>query len=99
MASNPETYFKITRILWNSLRWPDFDLISRKKDLTAGDVRQTFAEANPYWDVSHIALVIDKKGWLEEMRLCYGTNFMPTACKASRYGPADSTPVKIWRGL
>ncbi|MXP26410.1 ribonuclease T [Altererythrobacter indicus] len=99
MARSPETYFKITRILWNSLRWPDFDRISRKKGLTAGDVRQAFADANPYWEVPHIGLVIDKKGWLEEMRLCYGTDFMPKACKAARFGPADSTPVKIWRGL
>ncbi|RKF22327.1 ribonuclease T [Altericroceibacterium spongiae] len=99
MSRSPETYFKITRILWNSLRWPDFDRLSRTDSLTAGEIRQIFADANPYWEPSHIGLVIDRKGWLEEMRLCYGMNFMPRKCSVRRYGAPDSTKVKIWRGL
>jgi len=33
------------------------------------------------------------------MRLCYDKRFRPAPCSASRFGPADSAPVKIWRGL
>lgn len=99
MTKRPESYFKVTRILWNSLRWPDFDRIARKDDLTAGDIRQAFAAANRYWEPEHVGLVVNERGWLREMRLCYGKDFMPTRCDARRFGPRDSAPVKIWRGL
>lgn len=99
MAKRPENYFKVTRILWNSLRWPDFDRISHNDELTAGDVRKAFADANRYWEPEHVGLVVNERGWLEEMRLCYGKDFMPARCSAGRYGPRDSVPVKIWRGL
>jgi len=99
MVRRPESYFKVTRILWNSLRWPDFDRIARNEELTAGDVRRAFAEANRYWEPEHVGLVVNERGWLAEMRLCYGKDFMPARCDARRFGPRDSTPVKIWRGL
>lgn len=99
MTSSPDTYLRITQILWNSLRWPDFDRLSRRRDLTAGDVRETFAEANPYWDAEDVGLVLNERGWLREMRLCYGADFMPRACDARRYGPRDDREVRIWRGM
>jgi len=99
MVKRPESYFKVTRILWNSLRWPDFDRVSRAEGLTAGQVRKAFADANRYWEPEHVGLVVNERGWLEEMRLCYGKDFMPTKCDARRFGPADSAPLKIWRGL
>ena len=99
MARTPEGYFKATRILWNSLRWPDFDRIARNDALTAGQVRKAFADANRHWEPAHVGLVVNERGWLEEMRLCYGKDFMPAPCDRRRFGPDDSAPVKIWRGL
>jgi ribonuclease T2 len=99
MARRPGTYFRITRILWNSLRWPDFDRIARDEALTAGQVRRAFADANPYWEPEHVGLVVNERGWLTELRLCYGRGFMPSKCDARRFGPKDPTPMKIWRGL
>ncbi|HWK41091.1 MAG TPA: ribonuclease T [Croceibacterium sp.] len=99
MVGRPEAYFRVTRILWNSLRWPDFDRLSRDRELTAGEVRRAFADANPYWEPEHVGLVLNARGWLEEMRLCYGKDFMPVRCDSRRFGPRDSAPVKIWRGL
>lgn len=99
MARKPESYFKITGILWRSLRWPDYDRISRKPGLTAGDIRQAFVNANPDWKPAHIGLVLNRRGWLQEMQLCYGKDFMPTPCDKRRYGPSDKVPAKIWRGL
>lgn len=99
MTRDPDAYLQVTRILWNSLRWPDFDRLSRREGLTAGDERQTFAQANPYWDVEDVGLVVNERGWLREMRLCYGADFMPTACDRQRYGPGDGEEVRIWRGL
>lgn len=99
MVDAPAKYFKVTRILWNSLRWPDFDRIARDEALTAGAIRAAFADANRYWEPEHVGLVVNERGWLTEMRLCYGRDFMPTPCDPRRFGPADSAPVKIWRGL
>ena len=99
MSRRPESYFRITRILWTSLRWPDFDRLSRDDELTAGDVRRAFAVANRYWEPEHVGVVLNERGWLEELRLCYGRDFMPAACDAGRFGPKDTAAVKIWRGL
>ncbi len=99
MTSDAGVYLRITDILWRSLRWPDFDRLSRRRGLTAGDVRETFAEANPYWDAEDVGLVVNERGWLREMRLCYGADFMPTACDARRFGPDDDEEVRIWRGI
>ena len=99
MTRDPDTYLRVTRILWNSLRWPDFDRLSRRDGLTAGAIRETFAEANPYWDAEDVGLVVNERGWLREMRLCYDADFMPTACDRQRFGAGDGERVRIWRGL
>lgn len=99
MVSQPSRYFKATRILYNSLNWPDFDRISRDRGLNAGQVRDAFIRANPAWRREHIGIKINSRGWLQEMRLCYNKKFLPTRCNRSRFGPRDGTRVKIWRGL
>ncbi len=99
MVDDAGAYLRITQVLWNSLRWPDFDRLSRRRGLTAGDVRETFAEANPYWDEEDVGLVVNERGWLREMRLCYGADFMPVACDRQRFGPGDGAEVRIWRGM
>lgn len=99
MVNSPEAYFQATRILWNSLRWPDYDRLSRQEGLTAGDIRRAFVDANPGWRTQQVGLVINERGWLQEMRLCYGRDFRPRNCESRRFGPNDSATAKIWRGL
>ena len=100
MASRPESYFRTVRALWNGLRWPDFDRLSRSREgLTAGQIREAFSQANRLWEPEHVGLVVNERGWLQEMRLCYDRGFKPAACGPRRFGPADSVPVKVWRGL
>ncbi len=99
MLRNPDGYLRVTRILWNGLRWPDYDRISRTRGLTAGMVRQAFADANPGWEPEHIGLVINERGWLTELRLCYARDFMPARCERRRFGAADDETVRIWRGI
>lgn len=91
---------KVTAILWNSLRLPDLDRLSRQEGLTAGTIRQAFADANgPHWTPAMVGIETSRNGWLEELRLCYGRDFMPRACDRKRIGPPDATPLKVWRGL
>jgi ribonuclease T2 len=99
MAARPESYFRTVRLLWSQLRWPDFDRLSRGEVLTAGRVREEFAQANRAWRPEHVGLVLSERGWLRELRLCYGRDFEPAACDARRFGPPHSAPVQIWRGL
>jgi ribonuclease T2 len=99
MASRPESYFRTVRLLWSGLRWPDFDRLARQDDLTAGAIREAFSQANRLWEPENVGLLVNERGWLQEMRLCYGEDFKPMPCDAVRFGPADSAPVKVWRGL
>ncbi len=99
MTRTPETYFKVTRILWNNLRFPDMDVLSRKPELTAGDIRGAIASANQGIEAENIGLDLDGKGWLEEVQICYGKRFHPVRCDRRRFGAGDAKPAKIWRGL
>lgn len=99
LTDTPDRYFRITRILHRSLRWPDLDRLSRKEGLTAGDIRMAWMQANPHWRREMIAVQLNERGWLEELRLCYGRDWMPAACRRSARGAADDAPAKIWRGL
>jgi len=99
MVKRPETYFKVSGILWRSLSWPDADRLSRNKELTAGDLREAFVLHNPDWKTNQIGIETSRNGWLRGVRLCYGKDFMPRTCPRTSIGPADSAPLKIWRGL
>jgi ribonuclease T2 len=99
MVDRPAKYLKVTRILWQSLRIPDYDRISREDALTAGRIRAAFADANPAWPENAIGVKLNGRGWLEEIRLCYGKTFRPVRCSASRLGAIDGAAAKIWRGL
>lgn len=99
MVRAPRTYFRVTRILWDSLRLPDLDRLSKEDGLTAGQLRDAWTRANPAWPRESLGVKLNRRGWLEELRLCYGRNFMPEACDRRRTGARDSAPMKIWRGL
>lgn len=99
MVKTPEAYFRVGGILWRSLRWPDADRLSRQDGLTVGDLRRAFLAANPDWGRDQVGVLLSRNGWLREIKLCYGRDFMPTACPRGSLGPGDSAPLKIWRGL
>ena len=98
-GKSPATYFKVTRILWQGLRIPDYDRLSRRDGLTAGDIRGALADANDGWERQHIGVKLNSKGWLQELRLCYDKRFRSIACDSARFGSADGDAAKIWRGL
>lgn len=99
MVKTPQSYFKVSNILWKSYRWPDYDRMSRQQGLTAGDIRNAFAEANSGWRADAVGVHLNDKGWLQELRLCYDKRFMPIRCDKARFGAKDEVPAKIWRGL
>lgn len=99
MVATPAKYFRVSAILWRSIHWPDADRLSRRRDLTAGDLREEFVAANRGWPRESIGIEMSRTGWLREIHLCYGKDFRPARCPARQFGPADSAALKIWRGL
>ncbi|MXP10777.1 ribonuclease T2 family protein [Pseudoblastomonas halimionae] len=99
MTRRPSTYYRVMRILWHSFDIPDLDRLSRKRGLTVGDLRDEWIAANPHVPRGGIGVKQNERGWLEEIRLCYGRDWMPASCGGRRYGAADDAPLSIWRGL
>lgn len=99
MVRTPQAYFRAAAALWRSIAWPDADRLSRRPGLTVGDLRREFLLANPDWQAAQVSITLSRSGWLQEVRLCYGPDFMPAACPRSKRGAADSAQLKIWRGL
>lgn len=99
MSKTPEAYFNAAAALWRSLRWPDADRLSRQDGLTVGDLRREFLLANPAWKRDQVGVLVSNGGWLREIHLCYGLNFMPKRCERRTFGAADSARLRIWRGL
>lgn len=99
MVRTPGGYFRVTGILWDSLRLPDLDWLSKEPGLTAGSLRDKWTFANPAWPREAVGVKLNERGWLQELRLCYGKDFMPAPCDRRRFGAKDGAPLKIWRGL
>lgn len=99
MAQTPSAYFSTASILWRGITWPDADRLSRRKNLTAGDLRDAFVLTNPDWPRSAVGIDLSGKGWLQGVQLCYDKSFHPSACPARQFGARDAAPMKIWRGL
>jgi ribonuclease T2 len=99
MARTPAGYFKVAGILWDGLRLPDADGLSRRRGLTAGDLRRAFVLNNRGWKKEAVGVLVSNGGWLRELYLCLGKDFRPRACPGRTFGPRDSAPLKIWRGL
>jgi ribonuclease T2 len=99
MAKTPSAYFAQAQQVWRQVSLPDADHLSRKPGLTAGDLRDAFVEANPGWTREQIGLLVGNDGWLREVHVCLTGRFRPARCDPGRLGPANTAPLKIWRGL
>ena len=97
MARTPEGYFKVAGILWRSLRFPDMDQLSRQDEFTAGELRRAFVAANRGWKPEAIGISTGSRGWLRELKLCYGSDFRPQPCPRGSFGAPNNTRLKIWR--
>ncbi|WP_338467149.1 ribonuclease T [Novosphingobium sp. ZN18A2] len=98
MARTPAGYLKAGRVLFHSMHFPDMARLSRKDGLSAGMVRAALVKETPFLSTDMIRLQVNARGWLEEVQVCYGRDFMPARCPGGT-GPRDSQPVKIWRSF
>ncbi|PTQ12887.1 ribonuclease T [Sphingomonas oleivorans] len=93
----PPAYFGLATKLYAGMRYPDMDALSRRP-LTVAGFSRAFAAANPGLRADMVKLNVNRKGWLEEVWLCLGTNFRPARCKASDGGLRPTDRIRIWRG-
>ena len=97
MAKRPETYFTVSKIMFDAVRFPDMDRLSRRP-LTAGKFRNAFAAVNDGVQPNMLRLKVNRRGWLQEVRLCLGKNFRPRRCPMRLQAVKSNTQIKIWRG-
>jgi ribonuclease T2 len=98
MVKRPQTYFRISRVLFNAVQFPDLERMSYDP-LTVGILKQAMADANPGLRPDMMILKSNRRGWLEEIHICLAANFRPARCPAYKRRQKDDTPVKIWRGM
>jgi len=96
MARSPGGYFRAGGALVQSLRFPDMARLSRQPGLTAGDLRRALIRGTASLRPGMIRIKANPRGWLEEMHICYGKDFMPAPCMDR--GADDGEALKIWRG-
>jgi ribonuclease T2 len=97
-STTPERYFALSNRLFDTTRAPDMASLSRRPGLTAAQVGQAFARANPGLRPQMVRLQLNRRGWLEEVWLCLDTAFTPRRCPVGQSGARGDQVVKIWRG-
>lgn len=97
MSTSPAAYFDKSKRLYAALRYPDMNLLSRRK-LTAGQLATAIARANPGIAASMMRITTTRQGWLDEVWLCLDTGLRYARCPAGQGGVRAGAPIKIWRG-
>ena len=98
VTDDPHAYFAEEARLFRSFVAPDMAGLARRRDLTAFDVQQAFADANRGLRPTMVRLNVNRRGWLEEVWLCLGLDKRPRPCAASQGGAPPSSALRIETG-
>ena len=97
MPGTPGDYFGKARRLYDALRYPDMQALSRRP-LTVAQLKARMAAANPGIPASAMRVTLTRQNWLDEVWLCLDTRLRYARCKPGASGAADTALVRIWRG-
>lgn len=97
MDIGPDVYFGRARRVYDRLRFPDMNGLSRRAGLTAGMLATAIARANPGITPGMMRITTTKGGWLDEIWLCLDLKYRYRQCKANSGGVTPGTRLKIWR--
>ena len=97
MTADPSAYFAEEQRLYRGIRAPDMRALSARRGLTARQVQQSFAAANPGMTADMVRLNLNRRGWLEEVWVCLGRDKRPQRCPAGSGGPASGDAVRVQR--
>ena len=98
MGVSPAAYFDESRTLFQRLRFPDMMALSRRPNLTAGQIASAIARLNPGMTAQSMRVTTNQRGWLDEIWLCLDKRRRYATCPAHQGGVTPNTRVKIWRG-
>ncbi len=97
MTRDPTVYFQKARTLYESVKLPDMDALSRGGANVSGLIG-AIKQLNPTIPARAIMIDTTRGNWLTEIKICYDSQFQPTACAKAR-SPRDGARVKIWRSI
>ncbi len=97
IAPDAGRYFRNARLLFEALKWPDMNALSRQSGLKVGAFKQAFVAANPGLSQQMLSVSTNQLGWLEEVKLCLGVDLHPRACPRAVKGVGDGAKLRIWR--
>jgi ribonuclease T2 len=96
ITESPAAYFKAATTLFDALRWPDMNALSRSRP-DVGSLTTAIAAANRGMRPDMIRIVLSQGGWLEEVRVCLNRAYRPSACPRDNPGARSRERVRIWR--
>lgn len=96
ITQSPAAYFKAATTLFNALKWPDMNALSRSQP-DVGSLAAAIAAANRGMRPEMIRIVLSRGGWLEEVRICLNRSYRPAACPRDTPGARSRERVRIWR--
>ena len=68
-----------------------------RRPLEVGDFTKAMLAANPGLSEAMIRINLSALDWLEEVRICYGTDYRPAACPRDVGGAGPGARIRIWR--
>ena len=96
-GTSPQAYFARSTAMFERLRFPDMDALSRRP-LTVAEFQRRFAAVNRL-PAAAVRVTTKKAGWLDELWLCTDKRFRYVACDAEQGGGAPAGQrLRIWRG-
>lgn len=102
MSRTPEAYFAAAKLMFDALEFPDMARLSREPErgapMTVAAFTEILADLNDGLPANAIAVKTNRKGWLEEVRICLGKDFKPRRCPTSAKGAPAKAQIRIWRG-
>lgn len=97
MTDDPVRYFDEASRLYRAFRFPDMTALSRQTHSTAS-FAQAVAHANRGLRPDMLRIMVDRSGWLKEVRLCLGRDRRPRRCPLREPGKPSDNPLRIWLG-
>lgn len=97
MATDPAHYFEEASRLYRALSFPDMAALSRQTHSTASFAK-AFANANRGLRPDMLRIMVDRSGWLKEVRLCLSKTMRPRRCPLREPGEPSARPLRIWLG-
>ena len=94
-GDDPAAYFRRSTGLYGRLRFPDMAALARRRTVTAGQLAEAVAAANPGIGPTAIRVTANRQGWLDELWLCLDRRLAYARCRPGSGGVAASTKIRI----